>query len=260
MIQTNNPIDNFRNTLKRKGAIGSFFKTSDACIIEVAGIAGFDFCVLDMEHGSNSFQQMGELIRASCFRGMSPIIRIPTITAENISKALDLGASGIQVPNVSHPDQIKEVIEYARFAPKGMRGVCRYVRAANFSDMNRSDYFKTSNNTLIIVQIEGLEGVSNIETILEQNGVDVLFIGPYDLSQSLGCLGDTKNELVTEKMKTICNLAASRNVVVGTFVESVKEAEYWINHGVKYICYSVDMGIILNSFKHATKELRSILP
>ncbi len=103
------------------------------------------------------------------------------------------------MPQITNAKQAEEMIKLAKFAPSGMRGVCRFVRAANYSSMDRFEYFKEANESIIILQLEGQEAIDNLEDIIKVEGIDIVFIGPYDLSQSLGVGGQIDHPAVEEK-------------------------------------------------------------
>ena len=172
-----------------------------------------------------------------------PIVRVKESCASVMSEVLDIGAGGIQVPQITNKAEAEAVIARTKFAPMGERGVCRFVRAADYSAKNRFEYFKDANETVTILQVEGQEGIDHIEEILSVKGIDVLFIGPYDLSQSLGVPGQIDAPIVEEKMLEIVNICREKKIAVGTFVDTPENALKWKRLGVKYISYSVDMGI-----------------
>lgn len=174
-----------------------------------------------------------------------------------ISKALDIGAQGVQVPQINNEQSARNVINAARFSPSGNRGICRYVRAAEYSKKNKNDYFKESNkDTLIIIQIEGKKGLENIDSILQIEGIDIVFIGPYDLSQSMGVPGQTNHPKVLNAMKTIIEKASKYDKVVGTFVETPSELNMWKDLGMLYLSYKVDVGIFYEACVNAYKSIK----
>ena len=269
------------NYIKQKmndghAVLGPFLKMNDPALIEQAALAGFDFCIIDMEHGPISFESAQNLIRAAELHGMSPIIRTTDTSDENILRALDLGAHGVEVPQVNSKESAQAVVSASKYFPEGTRGVCRYTRAAEYTHVEKSKHFKLSNErTMVLVHIEGLfpvqlllvdfnlqilysichlieglEGINNLDEILDVKGLDVIFLGPYDLSQSCGVPGDVTNPIVVEKMKEAVKKAAAKGVKVGTFVESAENAKFWRNQGVLYIAYSVDCGIYFNACKN----------
>lgn len=249
-------IEDFRDKIGKGVVIGPFSKSSDPAFVEVMGHAGFDFVVLDLEHGPNNVLSLQNLIRAAEVTGLYPIVRVKQNTPSLISEVLDVGAGGIQAPSISCKEDAEGVVHAARFAPLGMRGVCRFVRAASYSSLDRYEYFAQANTTVVVLQLEGVEAVRNIREILSVPGVDIIFVGPYDLSQSLGVPGDVDNPRVTEAMRTIVDECLTHNVVVGTFVDTIQAARKWRAAGVKYLCYSVDVGLFTEKCRETTRSLR----
>ena len=248
-MSTTGLIRRFRQRISEGPVFGPFSKTSDPAIVETLGYAGFDFIILDMEHGPNGAETVQDLIRAAQLSQMAPIVRIPSGDYEMIGKALDVGAAGVQVPQISCAEDVRAAIEHAKFAPLGMRGVCRYVRAAEYSSMNKTDYFRRANEALLIIQIEGQAALDHLDEILAVDGIDIVFVGPYDLSQSLGVPGEVEHPLVVEKMKQIVGECLKKNVFVGNFTETVPQTEMWAAQGLRYMSYSVDVGIIYEAGK-----------
>ena len=250
-------IEIFKEKMITNCVVGIFSKTYDSNFIECCGKSGLDFCILDMEHGSISYEHLPNLIRACECSGMIPIVRVANNNEEYIGKALDLGAFGVQIPQINNHDSALKAVQYAKFYHKGCRGVCRYVRAAEYSSKNRYDYFNESNKTMIILQIEGTEGIENLDTILSVPNIDIIFIGPYDLSQSLGVPGDIHNPKVIEQIKIIVKKAMNSNISVGTFVDTPEDAQYWKNLGINYIANSVDVGIFYNACKEIVTAIKN---
>lgn len=250
-------VRDFKDKLKEgKSVIGPFMKSCDPAFVETAGFAGFDFVILDMEHGPTDIITLQNLIRAAQCAGVMPVVRVQDASEISIDKVLDAGALGIQVPQVNNSKQAEAAVKAAKFSPEGNRGVCRFVRAANYSSTDRFEYFKQANENLIILQLEGKEAIDNIEDILSVKGIDIIFIGPYDLSQSLGVPGQVDHPEVHDKMKYIISKAKEKGIVVGTFVDNKKNLLLWKDIGVQYLSYSVDVGIfyeccrnIVNDFK-----------
>jgi 4-hydroxy-2-oxoheptanedioate aldolase len=158
-------IEQFGKQLSEEAVLGPFSKTSDPAIVEMMGLAGFDFVILDMEHGPASMLTVQSLIRAAELRSVLPIVRTAEGADWQIGAVLDSGAGGVQIPHVSTAAQAATMVDHARFAPEGMRGVCRYVRAADYSSQDKFDYLKAANRALLIVQVEGSEGLANLGRI-----------------------------------------------------------------------------------------------
>ena len=251
-------IQHFKDKMDAGCAVGIFMKTNDGAFVESAGKSGMDFCILDMEHGPVTYERLQDLIRACECSGTLPIVRVAGVTEEYIGKALDLGAAGVQIPQVNNKASAARAVEYAKFYPKGARGVCRDVRAAEYSSKDRFEYVRDANEALVIAQVEGLEGVQNLDDIFAVPGIDVVFIGPYDLSQSLGVTGDVHHPKVVEQMKLIVQKAEAAGVTVGTFVDTVEDGVQWKKLGVKYIANSVDVGVFYTACKGIAAGLKAV--
>ncbi len=252
-------MGNLKEVFGRQGnVVGPFLRVASPAVVEIFGNAGFDYVIIDAEHGPISMETAEHLVRAADYIGISPVIRIRDNDPTLISRALDIGAEGVQVPQVSDRESALAVAKAAHFAPEGERGVCRYTRAAAYSHTDKFKYFKEANEkVVVIIHIEGEEGVRNLDEIIAVEGLDVIFIGPYDLSQSMGVPGDVNNPKVEEKMREIVEKAKKAGLVVGTFVEDVQSAHKWMDLGIQYISYSVDVGIFYQCLKSIAGELKS---
>lgn len=252
-------LHRFKKKLADGDAVfGIFMKTCDTCFVEVAGLAGFDFVILDMEHGPVGYENLQGLIRAAVHAHTLPIVRTPDSAEISISKPLDLGASGVQVPHIKNAESARAAVSAARFFPAGERGMCRYVRAANYSAMSKEEYFSRANEILVILQLEGKEAIANLDGILEVEGIDILFIGPYDLSQSMGLPGQVDHPDVVETMGSIIRKAQTKGKTIGTFTDTIDSAGLWKRAGVQYLSHSVDVRIFLEGCKSLSDELSSL--
>jgi 4-hydroxy-2-oxoheptanedioate aldolase len=227
--------------------IGIFSKTTDSSFVEAAGIAGLDFIILDQEHGPISRDKLYDHVRAAKVTGMKSIVRVSELNHNSIGAALDSGADGVQIPNISNATEAKLAIKAARFHPIGMRGVCRFVKDADFGKKDKLEYFDDANKKTLILQVEGVEGISNIEEILSLEGFDILFIGPYDLSQALGVPGQVDHPKVLKVMKDVVLKAQRSNKKLGTFTDNVNMLHLVRDIGFDFIAHSVDVNIFLNA-------------
>lgn len=238
--------------------IGPFMKTCDPAFVEASGWAGMDFVILDMEHGPVSIQSMQNNIRGAQVAGVVPVVRVPAITEEAIGKALDIGAAAIEIPQIASAEDARQAVKLAKFYPAGERGMCRFVRAANYSMTPKSEYFEGANETMVIAQLEGTKAIGNMNEILDVPGIDIAFIGPYDLSQSLGVPGQTTHPRVVDAMKEIIKAAKDKGVAVGTFTDSAETMKMWMDAGVQYISYSVDVGIFAEACRTIKEQFEEM--
>lgn len=232
-----------------QGAFGPFMITSDPAFVEAAGYAGYDFVLLDMEHGPGTFENLQNLIRAANVAGVCPVVRVPRGTDIWIDQALDVGAGAIMIPQICTAEQAKAAVSAAKFSPLGTRGTCRFVRSAAYGAVPGEEYFTRAQDTVIILQVEGQEAIDNLEEILGVEGVDIVFIGPYDLSASLGIIGQITHPKVKELIGEICRKAAARGVQVGCFADSVEFGIKLVEMGVRFVGYSCDTAIFMNMAK-----------
>lgn len=252
-----NTLNRFKNKLAEGEAVyGPFIKSTDAAFVECAGHAGFDFVILDMEHGPVGFSELQNLIRGAETTHIVPIVRTPDSSEISISKALDLGAKGIQVPQIKSVKEAEHIIRASKYFPKGERGVCRFVRAACYSSTPRDDYFESANQALVIIQIEGTQVLKELDDLLALKGLDILFIGPYDLSQSLGIPGQISHPLVIENIKRITDKARLAGVIVGVFCDTLEAAAMWRSAGIQYLSYSVDVGMYTDICTYIVQTLK----
>ena len=250
-------IRRFKKKLRDSYVVGPFSKASDPAFIEIMGHAGCDFVIIDLEHGPTSVQTVQNLIRAAQVANIFPIVRVKENTPSVIKEVLDIGAGGIHVPQITNVEAAREVMELAKFAPVGMRGVDRFSRAADYSAMDKFQYFKEANEAVIILGLEGTEAIEKVDDIIAVEGIDVIFAGPYDISQSLGITGQFDRPRVAEKVAEIVEKCAPKGIAVGNFVETVESAKKWRDLGVKYISYSVDVGIFYEACREIIQGIRA---
>lgn len=250
-----------KNTLKQKIAnqkyvYGPFCKIQDPTIVELAALSGFDFIIIDMEHGPHDIVSVQNMLRAAEARGIEAVVRVQN-DETLILKLLDIGVKCIQVPQISTVKDAQKLLAYTKFYPQGNRGMCRYVRAAEYTNISGLNYFKEANNEITtIIHIEGMKGVENLAEIVKIDGIDIIFLGCYDLSQSCGVPGEVSHPKVIEAMKKAITIAKANGKMIGTFTETFENAKMWKELGVQYISYAVDVGIILDAFKTVVSGLQ----
>jgi 2-keto-3-deoxy-L-rhamnonate aldolase RhmA len=172
-------------------------------IVESAAGMGFDWVLIDCEHGTVGLESMELMVMAAEASGVTPIVRPRTNAAEDILQAMDRGAQGVQVPHVNTAAQARAAVEAVKFHPQGRRSLAAGTRAAGYGFRGSSGEFVAEANrqTLVCVQIEDEEALPNLDDMLRVSGVDVFFIGPSDLSQSMGHPGNPKAPVVAQAIE-----------------------------------------------------------
>jgi 4-hydroxy-2-oxoheptanedioate aldolase len=249
-----------KSKLREKGfLLGPFVETGSPEIVEALGLAGHDIAIIDREHGAYSGEVVGGLIRAATLAGVAPLVRVRNNAPGEILEALDLGAVGLHIPQISTAQQAARAVSAARFPPAGERGFNPFVRAGAYGVEAVEDFRRTADqDTLLVLHIEAGESIGRIAEILAVEGVDVAFLGPYDLSQTLGVPGQVTHAKVRQAMKAITTAASERDVVVGCFANSAEQAEIWLGEGVGYLAYSVDAALFREAAVRVRETVESI--
>lgn len=221
--------------------IGTWCIIPSAVNAEIISSAGVDFIIIDNEHGSISFETANSIVMACELNEVSPIYRPPNVNQGDITKALDLGFHGIQVPNITSKQQLDEILQYAKFPPSGNRGFSPFVRAAGYTNLNSENYFNTANtNTLIAINIEGIDAIENIEQFLDVEELDIIFLGAFDISKALGTPGNMNNPELLYKMEYLTRKIRQAGKHAGTITTSNEKSALYIDFGMNYIVHMVD--------------------
>ncbi|MHB1355683.1 MAG: HpcH/HpaI aldolase family protein [Anaerolineae bacterium] len=243
------------NQLKRKlqrGEVvyGPFMNCSYGSFIEIVGLTGFDFAIIDMEHGPLEVETAEDLCRAGQNAGLSPIVRVRKNDAPQIQRALDIGSAGVQVPQIETRADAEAVVRAAKYQPLGMRGLSFFTRAGDYVVYGQEGITDRLNDEqLVIIHIEGQRGLENLDEIVAVPNIDVVFLGPYDLSQSFGIPGQVNDPRVVKGMEIATKKIRAAGKAAGTFAGTGEAAKRWTGLGVQYISLSVDVGIFANACK-----------
>lgn len=240
---------------------GTFFKYNSPPLVELFGLAGFDFLIVDAEHSTFGHADIEQIIRTCELVGMSSIIRTQDASEANILHALDSGASGVQVPSLRSVDQVREVISRSKYYPIGNRGWAPGCRAADYAFVNTEEYVTRANSdTLISVHVENREMVDQIESLCAVDHLDVLFIGTGDLSQSLGHPGKADHPEVQAAVDKVIEAGVRHRKHLGAVAGNLEQLRSYLRRGVKYIAWQSDLVMYKNALKAAVanfKEFRS---
>jgi 4-hydroxy-2-oxoheptanedioate aldolase len=233
---------------EREFELGVFVKCPHPEMIEAIGIAGLDFAVVDMEHTPLSPRDVYPLVLAAERRGLSLVVRIPTKEDAYFKWCRDLNVARIQVPHVETAADARQAIKHTYFSPVGERGLCRFVRAADFSGIGKDAYLAAANaSNRLILQIEGKRALANVPEIIDAVPAGTsLFIGPYDLSQSLGKPGQIWDPEVVNAMEVIVAQCQAKNMQVGTFADTPDGVRFWAERGLAYIEYASDLNVFMS--------------
>ncbi len=236
-------------------AIGAFISFPSATIAEFCGYLGFDFIIVDSEHGPMNEETCENMLRAADVAGTVPIIRVPLNIPQLILKYLDRGALGIQIPQINSKEDALTAVRSVKYYPEGMRGLAGPRSALYGLNMSLNEYVKLANQeTMLITHVENTKGVDNLGEMLTVEGIDVFFIGPVDLSQSLGYPGQITEPVVEKTIDKIIEQVRGAGRAVGIYAGSVDFAKKYIDKGVQYIATGTT-GLLAKASREFLKEL-----
>lgn len=219
--------------------IGTFAAIPHPVAIEVTAASGVDFLCIDWEHAQISRERIEDLVRAADIHHVPAIVRVPGHAPEAIAAALDSGAAGVLVPRVSTAAQAAAAVQATRYPPLGARGVGP-GRAAGYG-YRIPDYLASANDSLLLaIQVETAEGLGNIDAIAAVDGVDLIFIGPGDLSVSIDAMGPAKAERLNAAIETIASASRKTNRRAGIFRPSPDDIDRWAKSGITLFILASD--------------------
>jgi 2-keto-3-deoxy-L-rhamnonate aldolase RhmA len=251
------------NTLKRLlksggTAIGTMVcDTRTPAIARALAAAGFDYFILDTEHGSFSLETVSDLMQMARLEGITPLVRVPDCSYPFIARTLDAGAMGVMVPRVKTRAQVEQIVAAVKYPPMGERGMMNARTNTGYRGMSIGEYGARANEeTMVILQIETREAVEDIDALLAVPGVDAALMGPADLSVALGTM-DIGHPKVTEYIQRVLDAATRRRIPSGTHVGDLSLLKTWQDRGMRLLMYSSDFGLMMSAGAAAIKDLRS---
>lgn len=249
----------FKKTLSSgKAAFGLFIASGSTAVTEVAAGCGYDFLVIDGEHGQGDehaiFEQMARMEKypSAC------IVRIPMYRPEYVKRMLDYGADGILAPMIETKEQAMDFAQSMAYPPRGKRGMTGIFRAADYNN-NFEQYYKDADNALLAaVQIESAKGVENVEEIASVDGIDLLFIGHSDLSIDYGCYKQFSDPRVQAAEKRVIAAARKYGKSVGMVLRPGMDLAQYQADGVNFICAGTELALMQKAFRDKLNSMKDV--
>jgi len=235
--------------------IGVWSCLASNTVAEILSIAGFDWIVIDMEHSPNDIQEV--LTQLQIIQGYEsePMVRVPWNEPIMVKRVLDMGAQTILFPFVENKKEAEEAVSATRYPPKGIRGVMSSARMNKYG--NVADYYNIAEKEIcVIVQCETKNAIENISKIAAVDGIDGIFVGPSDLSASLGKIGqfeDPDVQFLINKAKKSC---AKYNKPIGILTGKKDFAKKYISDGFTFVAINSDTNLIARSAENLLKEFK----
>ena len=218
--------------------------------------AGHDFLFLDMEHAMFDWETMVNLVQGALLADIAPIVRVTDLSYQLVARALDTGAQGVILPRVETRAQVEEAVSYAKYPPLGRRGAGGDARTA-FVSMGVQDAIEAANReTMVVVQIESLAGVDAIEEIASVPGLDVICIGPQDLSISMGLYGQFTHPDFVATLQKVVDACNKHGVATGMVERQAESHRRWYEMGMRFLVTNTDSNMIFQSASADVAKIR----
>lgn len=242
--------------------LGTFHEIGSATAVEMLGYGGLDFIIIDAEHGPFDVERVQEFIRAANGTNAVPMVRTKDSERNSILKMLDVGAMGLIIPNIKTVDEVKRIVEYGKYYPLGNRGVAPTSGSrfwtADYATQGLSHYFEVSNReSLLLPQCETRECLACIEEIVAVDGIDGIFVGPYDLSTSLGKPGQFSDAEVSGAIARVLKACKAAQKIALIYAGSLDDVTARYNQGYDAVSYSMDAMILKNAIDQIVSSVKN---
>lgn len=245
-----------RRVLAGEWIPGTFVNLGSALTAEIAGRSGFDWVLLDHEHGPGSDETILQQLQAVGGTPSVPIVRIAANETVRFKRVLDLGAAGVMVPYVNTAEEARAAVASVRYPPRGIRGVSRSNRAARFG-LDFDDYYAHAHERIVtMAQIETPEAVANAEAIAAVDGVDVLFVGPLDLTTNYGSPGNFDLPVFAEARRKVVAAARKHGKAAGMLLMAAPHIAVARAEGYTVVTFGSDGGAVTTGLKQCAAALR----
>ena len=255
-----------KNKLKEKmlageKTIGSFFELGSGTAMECLALSGLDYVIIDTEHGPYDPLSALEFIRVAKLYDVTPLARVQEISRPAILKLLDAGAMGLVIPDVNTVDEVKKIVSWGKYPPVGGRGVAPSAGTdfwmKDYAAQGLAHYFEVSNReTMLFPQCETVGCLENIEKIVAIDGVDGIFIGPFDLSTAMGIPGQFEKEEFQNALRHIQKVCAEAGKPTIIYAANEKAVKDDFALGFDSVTYNMDANILINAYKEALSRLK----
>ncbi len=245
--------------LKGECVFGTWIETSSVDNAEILAQVGVDFIMIDGEHGAMNFETAGKMISQIKYTKTVPLLRVPWNNIDTLKQYLDTGTSGVMIPMINSKEDALKAVSYCNYPPKGVRGF-GIGRNTLFSGkmMEYLNSVLEENNIIVIVQIEHIDAVNNIDEILSVPGIDVAFIGPFDLSASMGILGRIEHPKVLEAIDKVLLSCKKHNIVSGIITTPEKMKQH-ISQGFRMLLAGNDGQFLFEGGQQMVSEFKKAL-
>jgi len=252
-----------RNPLKAKlsrgeAVWGTFvFEYGSPAVPRIMKAAGWDYILIDTEHASFGIETVANLLHVSSAVGLPAVVRVPEPERSLLCRPLDAGALGVMVPRVESKAQAEQIVRYTKYYPMGDRSVALGTAHNEYRRVIGKQFMREANAELLtIVQVETQRGIEHLDEILSVPGLDVAYIGPYDLSTSMGIPGELAHPRVVRAIEALLRGCKRHGVIAGNYVENTRDGRAWVRRGMRFMTYGADFGMVMEQSRMVLAALR----
>jgi 2-dehydro-3-deoxyglucarate aldolase/4-hydroxy-2-oxoheptanedioate aldolase len=245
-----------RRVVAGEPTLGTFLGTASPIVAEVCAATGIDWLLLDLEHGSGGEEQVRAVVPAAAAYGAATVVRVESAARIRIGRVLDLGAAGVMLPRLNSADEVRTAVRHLRYPPDGDRGVATYNRACRFG-LDPGALDRAADEVLGIVQIESARAVDDADKIAAIDGVDVLFVGPRDLSHDLGVPGNVSAPAYLAALDRVGAAAQRHGKACGLLVPTGAAAAARRAEGWTFITVASDSALLAGALGTELDRARS---
>ena len=240
----------------KKGSfvLGTWCDLPSSAVVNVLAKAKLDFVIIDMEHGPMDYKLAQDMVMAAECEGTEAIIRVPSLDESAVLRALDTGAAGIIVPHIESVDDREKAVAYSKFLPKGNRGFNPYVRCGGYSKATPQYFNDQNDKTILGLILEGAAALKNLDLIIDSPDVDLVYIGVYDLSLSLGFPGEVNNPIVLKELEEAVRKIIKAKKSAGCMIHNAADLKKFKEMGVQFMAYKVESAIIYDAISQIKGE------
>ncbi|MEM7032182.1 MAG: aldolase/citrate lyase family protein [Chloroflexota bacterium] len=254
------PINQAQESLKAgRSLIGVMVvEMRQPSVMQLLVNAGYDYVIIDNEHGPFSIETIADLSRAARWVGLTPIVRVPDLAYPYLAQSLDSGAQGVMLPRIYTREQVEQAVQIMKYPPLGQRG-CAFNRGhSDFKSLPvQEGTVKANEETMLVVQIETKEAVDDVEGIISVPGVDVALVGPGDLSIALGVPGQMNAPILHKAIEKVIDTCEKKDVYPAIHINALEDATYWAEKGMRMVSGQSETSLMIQAGTHMTNGIRA---
>jgi 4-hydroxy-2-oxoheptanedioate aldolase len=248
-----------RRVLAGEPTLGLFLNLGSVVGAEIVARAGYDWALIDLEHGMATEAELLAQLVAVQATATAAVARVVSAERLRVGRVLDLGADGLMIPRLETPEEVRATVGWMRYPPEGTRGVAAGTRGAGYSTVAHSQIRSINDRVLGVFQVESRAAVAAAGELAAVDGVDVLFVGPADLSHEMGIPGEFTNPRFVEALDRVAAAASAHGKAAGMLVRDASEVGAYLARGFRFLGIGSDSGMIMRGAREQLAEARAAL-